>query len=53
MQLLENIEKYGHMSVDDIYAEVIKTHPSLSLASIGNLVSHHLDLGRDIFSKPL
>ncbi len=34
MQLLENIEKYGHMSVDEIYAEVIKTHPSLSLATV-------------------
>jgi Fur family ferric uptake transcriptional regulator/Fur family peroxide stress response transcriptional regulator len=34
MQLLENIEKYGHMSVDAIYAEVIKTHPSLSLATV-------------------
>ncbi len=34
MQLLENIDKYGHMSVDDIYAEVIKTHPSLSLATV-------------------
>ena len=34
MQLLENIEKYGHMSVDEIYEEVIKTHPSLSLATV-------------------
>jgi Fur family ferric uptake transcriptional regulator/Fur family peroxide stress response transcriptional regulator len=34
MQLLENIDKYGHMSVDDIYAEVVKTHPSLSLATV-------------------
>ena len=34
MQLLENIEKHGHMSVDDIYAEVINSHPSLSLATV-------------------
>ena len=34
MQLLENIEKHGHMSVDAIYAEVMKTHPSLSLATV-------------------
>ena len=34
MQLLENIEKHGHMSVDEIYEEVIKTHPSLSLATV-------------------
>ena len=34
MKILENIEKYGHMSVDEIYAEVVKTHPSLSLATV-------------------
>ena len=34
MQLLENMDKYGHMSVDDIYEEVVKTHPSLSLATV-------------------
>ena len=34
MNILEVIEKYGHMSVDDIYTEVIKVHPSLSLATI-------------------
>jgi len=34
MNILDVIEKYGHMSVDDIYAEVIKVHPSLSLATI-------------------
>ena len=34
MQLLENIERYGHMSVDEIYEEVTKTHPSLSLATV-------------------
>ncbi len=34
MNILENIEKYGHMSIDAIYDEVIKTHPSLSLATV-------------------
>jgi len=34
MNILEVIEKHGHMSVDDIYAEVTKVHPSLSLATI-------------------
>ncbi|MEA2047793.1 MAG: Fur family transcriptional regulator [Campylobacterota bacterium] len=34
MNILENIEKYGHMSIDAIYEEVIKTHPSLSLATV-------------------
>lgn len=34
MNILEVIEKYGHMSVEDIYAEVTKVHPSLSLATI-------------------
>ena len=34
MNILEVIEKNGHMSVDDIYEEVIKVHPSLSLATI-------------------
>jgi Fur family ferric uptake transcriptional regulator/Fur family peroxide stress response transcriptional regulator len=34
MNILEVIEKYGHMSVEDIYEEVIKVHPSLSLATI-------------------
>ena len=34
MNILGVIDKYGHMSVDDIYAEVIKVHPSLSLATI-------------------
>jgi Fur family ferric uptake transcriptional regulator/Fur family peroxide stress response transcriptional regulator len=34
MNILSVIDKYGHMSVDDIYAEVIKVHPSLSLATI-------------------
>jgi Fur family ferric uptake transcriptional regulator/Fur family peroxide stress response transcriptional regulator len=34
MNILEKIELYGHMSIDAIYAEVIKTHPSLSLATV-------------------
>ena len=34
MNILENIGVYGHMSIDAIYAEVIKTHPSLSLATV-------------------
>jgi len=34
MNILEVIEKIGHMSVDDIYEEVTKVHPSLSLATI-------------------
>jgi len=34
MNILDVIDKQGHMSVDDIYAEVAKVHPSLSLATI-------------------
>jgi len=34
MNILEVIEKNGHMSVEDIYEEVIKVHTSLSLATI-------------------
>lgn len=34
MNILENIGAYGHMSIDAIYAEVIKAHPSLSLATV-------------------
>ena len=34
MHILESIEKHGHMSIDAIYAEVVKTHPSLSLATV-------------------
>jgi len=34
MNILDVIDKYGHMSVEGIYAEVIKVHPSLSLATI-------------------
>lgn len=34
ISILEVIDKYGHMSVEDIYDEVIKVHPSISLATI-------------------
>ncbi len=32
--ILEVIDRHGHMSVEDIYDEVIKVHPSISLATI-------------------
>ena len=34
INILENIERHGHMSIDTIYEEVVKTHPSLSLATV-------------------
>jgi len=34
MNILEVIEKNGHMSIEAIYDEVAKVHPSLSLATI-------------------
>ena len=34
MNILGSIEKHGHMTIDDIYEKVIKTHPSLSLATV-------------------
>ena len=34
MNILESIENHGHMSIDSIYEEVVKTHPSLSLATV-------------------
>ena len=34
MNILENIESHGHISIDTIYAKVIKTYPSLSLATV-------------------
>lgn len=34
MHILESIQKHGHMSIDTIYDEVVKTHPSLSLATV-------------------
>ncbi len=34
MHILESIERHGHMSIESIYDEVVKTHPSLSLATV-------------------
>jgi Fur family ferric uptake transcriptional regulator/Fur family peroxide stress response transcriptional regulator len=34
MNILSVVDKYGHMSVEGIYEEVSKVHPSLSLATI-------------------
>jgi len=34
MNILNVVDKEGHMSVEDIYTEVIKIHPSLSLATV-------------------
>jgi len=34
MNILNVIDEYGHMSVEGIYDEVSKVHPSLSLATI-------------------
>jgi len=34
INILETIEGHGHMSIDTIYEEVVKTHPSLSLATV-------------------
>ena len=34
INILERIEVHGHMSIDAIYEEVVKTHPSLSLATV-------------------
>ncbi len=34
INILENIDKYGHISIDDIYTKVIKIYPSLSLATV-------------------
>jgi len=34
INILENVEIHGHISIDDIYAQVIKVHPSLSLATV-------------------
>jgi len=34
MSILEVADKHGHISVEDIYEEVIKVHPSISLATI-------------------
>ena len=34
MNMLDSIQKHGHMSIDTIYEEVVKAHPSLSLATV-------------------
>ena len=34
ISILDVIDKNGHMSVEDIYEEVIQVHPSISLATI-------------------
>ncbi len=34
MNILEVLEKNGHMSIDAIYNDITKIHPSLSLATI-------------------
>jgi Fe2+ or Zn2+ uptake regulation protein len=34
MNILESIASHGHMSIDSIYEEVVKIHPSLSLATV-------------------
>ncbi len=34
INILDVIDKSGHMSVENIYEEVIKIHPSISLATI-------------------
>ena len=34
MNMLESIDNRGHMSIDELYVEVVKTHPSLSLATV-------------------
>lgn len=34
MNILKTIEAYGHISIEVIYDEVVKIHPSLSLATV-------------------
>ena len=45
MNILEVIEKNGHMSVEDIYEEVIKVYPSISLATIYKNIILMMDKG--------
>lgn len=45
MNILENIGVHGHMSIDSIYAEVVKTHPSLSLATVYKNIILMVDKG--------
>ena len=46
MTILSVIDKFGHVSIDEIYEEVKKTHPTLSLATVYknilNMVSHNV-----------
>ena len=34
LNILETIDTYGHITIDAIYEEVLKTYPSLSLATV-------------------
>ncbi|MCD6653188.1 MAG: transcriptional repressor [Sulfurovum sp.] len=34
LHILEVVDKYGHIAIEDIYDKVIKIHPSLSVATI-------------------
>jgi len=34
MNILETIDVHGHMSIESIYEQVVKRHPSLSLATV-------------------
>jgi len=45
MHILESIESHGHMSIDSIYEEVVKTHPSLSLATVYKNIILMVDKG--------
>ncbi|SFZ98882.1 Peroxide stress regulator; Ferric uptake regulation protein; Fe2+/Zn2+ uptake regulation proteins [hydrothermal vent metagenome] len=45
INILDVIDKHGHMSVDDIYDEVIKVHPSISLATIYKNIILMMDKG--------
>lgn len=45
MNILKNIKKYGHMSIDEIYDEVVKSYPSLSLATVYKNIILMVDKG--------
>lgn len=45
LSILESVDKNGHMSVDDIYDDVIKVHPSISLATIYKNIILMMDKG--------
>ena len=34
MQLLDTIDRYGHISIDELYEEVLKVYPTISLATV-------------------